>query len=1015
MKKNKHDFYSYWDADDYKQQPRKYRAIEFHITSFCNMKCPECAFSNPTIEHPEHCDPEAIKEAASNLYGMEQVSISGGEPTAHPQFQYIAPRLKEWFGCRNLTLITNGYKLMNYTDILSCFDDILLSHYPHNQRQIDYLARHGLDKRSAGPSIHLTTARRARRPKPCCRANFLCYRYNRLYLCCHIPTGWEANGIPVTKYWREEILKVPLPCADCCFAEEDKFSPARSATIQKPVFISPIQTKVFDPKKLAKKWPQPRPDIAIYGLYLDSWMAREAEIRVNTCKDPGWLLVHLESHAPEYRYPITLTFENEFFKKTVEHIVTAPGKSIAEIGLLVIPRHTGYSIIKVRCDKTFYPGQEESMTSQDDRELGIRVTSLCYDGANPLPNKGPHFPKTAFEIVKTLIPFITHKTFIDIGAQKGSFATFTFNQGLAGVLFEPCPKYHAVLSQLVRNRDSVFLDYAIDEEDREADFFINYGDGSTPADSFHSLCYMANDPQVRHRQKIRVTCRSLQSLFKQGVIDEHVGILKIEADGNDLRVLKGVGAVKPEVLICQFYTKGLYPQWEDARPREIITEAQKLGFSRFAAIKRYHEIEQVTLSPASFSKRQWGTLIFINDEIYARVVKELQQYEFISENKLLADLDLKDAHIRSHRGELADRDKAIKTQVSDLASKDEIIKSQHNELIEKNKWAKKLRIFKFTSLHYWITRLGQPVLKHSHQFDASGLLWFKPKLEQFHQYHPIPLKLPQHYHTAEIHSPQQLPVVSIVTPSFNYGHFLEHTIKSVLDQNYPNLEYIIQDGASTDGTSQLLDRYAAQLSHVESCKDKGQANAINMGFRHASGDIMAWLNSDDLLLPGTIAYIVKFFSDNPQIDVVYGHRIVVDDKNREIGRIIVPPHDDTMLLCADYIPQETLFWRKRIWEKSGGIVDESFHFAIDWELLLRFRSAGAKFECLPRFLGAFRVHPQQKTSAHLRDMGIKEMSLLRRRIHGRDISQKEIRHFIRKYRRKHFVLDRLYRWGVLKY
>jgi glycosyltransferase involved in cell wall biosynthesis len=289
----------------------------------------------------------------------------------------------------------------------------------------------------------------------------------------------------------------------------------------------------------------------------------------------------------------------------------------------------------------------------------------------------------------------------------------------------------------------------------------------------------------------------------------------------------------------------------------------------------------------------------------------------------------------------------------------------------------------------------------------------RPKLEQFYQYAPVPLSIPEHYRDTSIDSQHPLPVVSIVTPSFNQGLFLGRTITSVLDQNYPKLEYIVQDGASTDGTAQILNRYRSQLTHTESCSDTGQANAINRGFCHASGEVLAWLNSDDILLPGAVSYVVNFLLDHPDIDVVYGHRVMINDQDQEIGRAILPPHDESMLLWADYVPQETLFWRRRIWEKAGGYVDESYHFALDWDLLLRFRAAGARFVRLPRFLAAFRVHAQQKTSSNLHENGQQEMARLRKQIHNRNVSVREIRQHIRVYRLKHCLYDHFYWWKRL--
>jgi hypothetical protein len=142
---------------------------------------------------------------------------------------------------------------------------------------------------------------------------------------------------------------------------------------------------------------------------------------------------------------------------------------------------------------------------------------------------------------------------------------------------------------------------------------------------------------------------------------------------------------------------------------------------------------------------------------------------------------------------------------------------------------------------------------------------------------------------------------------------------------------------------------------------------------------------------------------------VYGHRILIDENDQEIGRWVMPAHDDDVLSWADYIPQETLFWRRRIWDKVGGRVDESFRFAMDWDLLVRFRAAGAEFHRLPRFLGAFRIHPHQKTSAEMSEIGFAEMNRIRERELGRRVSQGEVRKAVSMYLLRHLVQDRAYR------
>jgi glycosyltransferase involved in cell wall biosynthesis len=283
----------------------------------------------------------------------------------------------------------------------------------------------------------------------------------------------------------------------------------------------------------------------------------------------------------------------------------------------------------------------------------------------------------------------------------------------------------------------------------------------------------------------------------------------------------------------------------------------------------------------------------------------------------------------------------------------------------------------------------------------------RPRLGHLSQYTPRPLttlKAP-----AKNTATADLPKISIVTPSFNQGGFIERTLLSVIDQQYPALEYFVQDGNSKDKTVEVLQEYQEKLSGWASEKDSGQSQAINRGFAKTSGEIMAWLNSDDLLLPGSLQTVGDYFNRHPDVDVVYGNRLMIDGDDQEIGRWIMPGHDGNVLSWVDYVPQETLFWRRRLWDKVGGHIDESFCFAMDWDLLVRFRDAGAKFAHIPQFLGAFRVHSEQKTSAAINTVGFQEMDRIRERLLGRIPSHPEIRRAVLPFLLKHIWVDILYR------
>ena len=176
---------------------------------------------------------------------------------------------------------------------------------------------------------------------------------------------------------------------------------------------------------------------------------------------------------------------------------------------------------------------------------------------------------------------------------------------------------------------------------------------------------------------------------------------------------------------------------------------------------------------------------------------------------------------------------------------------------------------------------------------------------------------------------------------------------------------------------------------------------------------MAWINADDFYLPGALAFVVDYFARHPEVDVIYGNRVLVDEKGREISRWFLPPHDGDLLRLYDFVPQETLFWRRRIWDQVGGI-DTSLQFAIDWDLLLRFQKAGARMAHVPYFLACFRVHPAQKTAAQIKDIGQREIDQLRARTFGRRIPSAEIEAhpILHSYLRRSAFIEFLGRLGI---
>ena len=207
---------------------------------------------------------------------------------------------------------------------------------------------------------------------------------------------------------------------------------------------------------------------------------------------------------------------------------------------------------------------------------------------------------------------------------------------------------------------------------------------------------------------------------------------------------------------------------------------------------------------------------------------------------------------------------------------------------------------------------------------------------------------------------QAPPRITLVTPSFQQARYLPWTIRSVLGQGYPNLEYLICDGGSTDGSVDVIRSIENRISWWCSERDGGQTQAINKGFRRATGDIIGWLNSDDMLLPGCLRLVASAFAD-PQIQAICGWGVMMSAEGRVRRRWVFGQPTAGQLRSRSILFQPSVFWRRELFGRIG-YLDESFQFCMDQEYFARMAEHGVVPKLVPKFLAAYRKHDETKTS-----------------------------------------------------
>jgi FkbM family methyltransferase len=237
---------------------------------------------------------------------------------------------------------------------------------------------------------------------------------------------------------------------------------------------------------------------------------------------------------------------------------------------------------------------------------------------NPIDTTILYNQETELLILEALLPHI-NPVFIDVGAEKGAFSAWMAEHGMTGFAFEPLAHHVPSLQKLAAHASVQYFTYAIDAADGERDFYIATAEGGTALDYFHSLQELQNDKRVRHTRAVRVLCRSLGSLVHAGTLPAQVGVLKIDTEGNDLRVMQGMSPLKAQVLMAEYFTEGLYAGWTDASPEKLVAMAERLGYTHCIAVRRQaNGMEGVTYQPVAFLPSEWGNLIFMENGIFTQ-------------------------------------------------------------------------------------------------------------------------------------------------------------------------------------------------------------------------------------------------------------------------------------------------------------------------------------------------------------------------------------------------------------
>jgi FkbM family methyltransferase len=258
------------------------------------------------------------------------------------------------------------------------------------------------------------------------------------------------------------------------------------------------------------------------------------------------------------------------------------------------------------------------------------------DGGGTACETSVYQQESDLTLALALADHVSSRSLVDVGAEKGGFSRPFIERGFECCLLEPFTPHLGSLRALANGTNSKVFDVAVDDSDREGILHIAHSPDGATMDYFHSLHRDDRNPYAKHVEARTVSCRSLGSLAREGAIPLQPGFLKIDTEGCDLRVIRGMECLRPEVLICEYVTPSLYPTWKDSFPEPLFATVMALGYEECIAVKRFDRHELVEICPPGFVDGQWGNLIFLSSSLLRKARSAIDTVIFRSELSLVA-------------------------------------------------------------------------------------------------------------------------------------------------------------------------------------------------------------------------------------------------------------------------------------------------------------------------------------------------------------------------------------------